>query len=110
MVGNSDGRRWKPEQCGRGGNCFGGDERIAGIRVRSQPVQKQESHVGELPIPRMNFVQPVLAQCLDESGDVSVSENSRNNEREQVKEERDCIMGEVRTYETEKKRLEKTLL
>lgn len=56
------------------------------------------SLIRKLPTPITNVVQGALAQSLELLGIPSVEENSRNEEFELMKDERDCFLENVNAY------------
>lgn len=78
--------------------------------TRLQPVPTKESLVSKLPTPISNMFHHALPQSLQVLGQVSVGENSQNDEFDQVKEEREGLLEDMKAYEIETEKLEKTLL
>lgn len=70
-----------------------------------QPVLTEESLMGELQRLISNVIRHAFAQSLKVRSDVSVGENSRNEELGQAKDKRHRLLEEVNAYEMEKRNL-----
>lgn len=70
----------------------------------------KESLVGELMTPIPNVIHHGMAQNLEMLRDVSVGENSRNEELKRVKDEWVHLTEEMNDYKMEMVKLELTLL
>lgn len=60
-----------------------------------RPVRGQWSLAGDPPTPTTNMVSNALANDLEVPGDVSIGENSRNEDMEQVEEENELLLEDL---------------
>lgn len=69
----------------------------------SQPVITHVSLMKEVLIPVLNSLYHAYAQGLKEMHDMSVAENSGNDQLDRVKEKQDLLLVELTVYKVEKK-------